>query len=144
MAVAPGDADARALAAGFDGRGRPEMLAPLPERKWGLEGVDDVDFGLRAVVRWVVGEDENIPGDAVHNHCLLDVGDEKVEDKEKELILDAMGLSPPLEKERTAKGHEKNRGGNERYKAEDNYCLEAFADGLRQWGKRGRLYRQCG
>lgn len=63
---------------------------------------------------------------------LLEVGEEKVEDKEKELVLDAMGFSPPLEEEITAESDEEKECGNERQQAEDDDGLQAFANGLRQ------------
>lgn len=43
---------------------------------------------------------------------LLEIGKEKVEDKEDELILDAMGLSPPPGQESAGKNSKKRGGGN--------------------------------
>lgn len=75
---------------------------------------------------------------------MLKVGQEEVEDKEKELILNAMGSLAPLEEEIAAEGKEENEGGNERHKAENDYGFEPLVDGFGQRGERGRFDGQLG
>lgn len=73
------------------------------------------------------------------SHSLLDIGEEQVEDEEKELDLDSVGLSSPLEKESAAKSEEEKGGGNERDGAKHDNGSEAVCNDFGQRSERGRL-----
>lgn len=67
--LAPSILDARSSVTGFDSGGCAKVLAVFPEGERRLEGLDDVDFSLGAIVpRRFIGKDKDVSGDAVNEN----------------------------------------------------------------------------